>query len=377
MPKSIRRGRSPRLNALLRYSILDTAAEQAYDDITRIAAFITQSPIALISLVDRDRQWFKSRIGMAASETPREMSFCSHAIEKPSSLFVIPDALADERFSENPLVTGNPKIRFYCGAPLVTAENHALGTLCVIDNVPRQLTNEQTEMLQALSRQVMVLLELRLYSENLFNATENQRALLTQMESYQRELTSAYGELKQENLTDGLTGVGTRAAFDARLEQEIQQSTRFESKLSLLLIDVDNFKDLNDSFGHAAGDAALKLIAQALGCLRLGDFLFRFGGDEFAVIAPTTDREGAEELGKRLRKAVAYLAYPNRSVTISVGVATAIAGSASSLFAEADRALYAAKRKGANCVVHSKDLRDAVALEAANVSFLNPLARTG
>jgi anti-sigma regulatory factor (Ser/Thr protein kinase) len=149
-----------RLSDLRRYKILDTDPEQGFDDLTLLASHICQSPIALITFIDAERQWFKSKVGVSIAETPREVSFCSRAIEQ-SDLFIVPDTIKDERFKSNPFVVSEPRIRFYAGAPFRSANGHALGTLCVLDCVPRQLTEEQREALRALSRQVHAQLELR------------------------------------------------------------------------------------------------------------------------------------------------------------------------------------------------------------------------
>ncbi len=149
-----------RLVALRRYEILDTPPERAFDDLTLLAAQICQTPIAMVSLVDSDRQWFKSRIGVETRETPRDIAFCAHAIAGRETL-IVPDTFQDERFAGNPLVVDEPQIRFYAGALLRVAEGHALGALCVIDRVPRQLTDDQAPALEALARQVVAQLELR------------------------------------------------------------------------------------------------------------------------------------------------------------------------------------------------------------------------
>ena len=150
-----------RLAALQLYQILDSGEEQVYDDLTKIAAYIADTPMALISIVDRDRQWFKSRIGIDVPETKREYSFCSHAIQSPRLPFLVRDAKRDDRFASNPLVTGAPNIRFYFGAPLLMNDKNALGSLCVLDTKPRELSLKQIEALTALSRQVVLMLEIR------------------------------------------------------------------------------------------------------------------------------------------------------------------------------------------------------------------------
>jgi len=160
MEVSVTSSEADRLNALRRYNVLDTAPETALDEISRLAARICGTPIALISLIDNTRQWFKSRVGWEALELSCDISFCAHTIQQ-TGLFVIQDVLTDERFATNPLVMSAPNIRFYAGMPLITSEGYTLGTLCVMDRVPRELNFEQEEALQVLSRQVVAQLELK------------------------------------------------------------------------------------------------------------------------------------------------------------------------------------------------------------------------
>ena len=165
-----------RVAALKEYHILDTGTEQSYDDITALAAHICRVPIAMISLVDEVRQWFKSRLGVEQQQTPREVAFCAHAILK-NGPFIVRDAAKDRRFADSALVTGEPHIRFYAGIPLINPEGLALGTLCVVDHQPRRLSVAQQKALQALSRQVMALLELRRISTHLADALDHVKTL--------------------------------------------------------------------------------------------------------------------------------------------------------------------------------------------------------
>ncbi len=165
-----------RLDALIRYQILDTPAEQAYDDFAFLASTICQTPIALMSFVDGDRQWFKARLGIDATETPREQAFCAHTI-LGGDVLVVEDATRDERFAGNALVTGDPRIRFYAGAPLIDQRGNALGSICVIDSRPRTITAEQNQALMALARQVMSLLESRRTSAELASALTDLKTL--------------------------------------------------------------------------------------------------------------------------------------------------------------------------------------------------------
>lgn len=178
-----------RLKILKKYSILDTLPEEDYDAITKIASSICETPIALVSIIDEDRQWFKAKVGLEAKETPRDYAFCAHAILNPEEIFEVADATKDERFFDNPLTTENPNVIFYAGAPLTLSDGNSLGTLCVIDNKPRELTNDQRKSLRLLANQVVNLLELRKKNDELTKANKAVTKLNESLNSFAYRLT--------------------------------------------------------------------------------------------------------------------------------------------------------------------------------------------
>jgi len=185
-----------RLKVLWQYSVLDTMPEEIFDDLTELAARICEAPVAMITLVDEDRQWFKAKVGVSINETSRDISFCAHAITQPG-LFIVPDATRDERFAKNPLVKSDPKVRFYAGAPLVSPDGYALGTLCVIDKVPRELRPEQKQALRILARHVVTQLELRRRSGELANARQERDRIQKDLKEARAELVKVRRELRQ------------------------------------------------------------------------------------------------------------------------------------------------------------------------------------
>lgn len=202
-----------RLEALQRYGILDTAAEPDFDAITTLLSAICETPIALVSLVDRERQWFKSKVGLAAGETHRDLAFCAHAILQ-DEVMVVPDVTRDPRFADNPLVLEDPRIRFYAGAPLITPDNFAIGTLCAIDVKPRELTPNQRMALKTLSRHVVDLLELRL-------RLQQTRDLNQALEQANAQRTRFFANMNHEMRTPLSAILG----FSRRLQKRIEKDT--------------------------------------------------------------------------------------------------------------------------------------------------------
>lgn len=196
MPAPKPKNDQQRLKVLWQYDVLDTVPEEVFDDLTDLAAHICAAPIALISLIDEDRQWFKSKVGVTLQETSRDISFCAHAITS-DGLFIVPDATKDQRFKRNPLVTGEPKIRFYAGAPLVTPDGHALGTLCVLDKSPRRLTTDQQQALRVLAHHVMTQLELRRHARELAGAREDTHQTKVELQRARAEIARLRAQVER------------------------------------------------------------------------------------------------------------------------------------------------------------------------------------
>lgn len=197
MKAPLPKNEAKRLNVLWQYDVLDTVPEEVFDDLTDLAAHICEAPIALISLVDENRQWFKSRVGTSLKETNRDISFCAHAILQ-NGLFVISDATKDPRFRDNPSVTGPPKIRFYAGVPLKSADGFALGTLCVVDKKPRKLRAEQKRALVILARHVETQLELRRHAKELAEVRRRDDQQRAELARAQAEIVKLQGRLVRQ-----------------------------------------------------------------------------------------------------------------------------------------------------------------------------------
>jgi diguanylate cyclase (GGDEF)-like protein len=318
-----------RLSELKRYEIMDTGPEENFDRLVKLASFICATPTSLMSLLDESRQWFKAKIGFEADEVPRSIAFCAHAIASYDDIMVVEDATQDARFADNPLVTGEPHIRFYAGAPMCNKAGARLGTICVIDGNPRKLTAVQRSLLTDLAAIAVDEMELRVKIRQLIATSQ----------------------------IDEMTGAHNRAYFTERAESEQARAIRYRRPLGLLFFDIDHFKRVNDTWGHAAGDATLSSVVQvAKATLRSQDVLARMGGEEFAALLPETDLEGAARIAERLRADVEKLIQRHDdasiAVTISIGVTlvdpeTEIAES----LERADKALYQAKHEGRNNVV--------------------------
>lgn len=442
-----------RLAELKKYNILDTEPEAVFDNMVHLANYICETPIAAISLVDENRQWFKAIEGLKVTQTLRDVAFCAHAILQDEP-FVIENALEDERFFDNPLVTDGPKIRFYASVPLITQEGMHLGTLCVVDTKSRKIKEEQISAIKTLAQSVMAHIELRLShkkirkyvdelqlsatifetaSENIVVTDANNcfitvNPAFTKTTGYSLEdvigktpkilksgkqnsefYSKMWKELTKDGQWDGelsnkrkngeiyiewlsiraiynhdgtirmyvatfsditekkradeiiwkqanydlLTNLPNRRLFDDRLKHEIKIANRSKKLLALLFIDLDLFKEVNDTFGHEIGDKLLIKVTKRINeTLRATDTVARMGGDEFAAILPQMENE--KDISKVAKLIIKKLATPfdlnGKIVSISASIGIAIYPKDSILAKEllqySDKAMYDAKKSG-------------------------------
>lgn len=467
--------------ALWTRQLLDSRPEQECEELVELAASICGVSLGLVTLLDERHQWYRGSELLLCGETPREAALCVHAVRQDHAL-VVKDALMDARFGANPLITSEPAIRFYAGVALYREDGELIGTLSMIDMLPRILTAEQVHALEVLGRQISLRLESLIQrrmveqamvekeaataglraSEELFRAFMNASPFLSyikdaagrllfynrafahrfgvseyawlgrtdeqlwsrrltntvrthdlevmaggrmveteehirnpdgtisslrsfkfpchdsmgnvllagvavdiseeaahkaELERYHRELEEANDQLRKLAVTDELTGLRNRRSFEERLVMEFSLARRRRRQLSVLLLDVDNFKMINDRWGHAAGDEVLRRLGAILRTtVRLPDLPARYGGEEFVVLLPESGEESGMGLARRLMVRVAAEEWENEPVTISIGMAAIneSLGSGFQLVELADEALYAAKRAGKNRVmIHS------------------------
>jgi diguanylate cyclase (GGDEF)-like protein len=315
---------SLRLRAVHSYDILDTLPEVDFDTLTRVAAHAFNAPAAVIGLMDTDRLWFKSQLGLGVQQLDRQIAFCAHAVMRPDELFIVEDLQSDSRFQSNPLVSQAPHLRFYAGAPLVDRHGYALGTIAVVDTQPRKFTDAQRTLLRDLSLLVLIALD-------------------------NRQRMNLLGHLA---MTDYLTGLANRAQFERTLNSELAHSRRTGEPFTVLYMDLDNFKQINDTLGHAAGDEVLCEAATRMKSLvRTEDILARLSGDEFGILMRQSLEDPPESLSRRIVDVVAKPIKLSTGTSVNIGISIGFAtysdsiDSMAELLAKADHALYEVKRK--------------------------------
>lgn len=306
---------STRIQVLQGLNLLDSAPEERFDRLTRLAKRLFNVPIALVTLVDKDRQWFKSCVGLNATETPRSVSFCGHAILK-NELLLVPDATQDERFHDNPLVIGEPNIRFYAGYPLTVPNGNKMGTLCLIDTKPRELDDEERGLLRDLA------------------GMAEQELMAVQMASM-----------------DELTLLSNRRGFKMLAQHALDACSRMEKPATLLFFDLNDFKQINDLYGHAEGDSALKTFADVLRiAFRESDVVGRLGGDEFVALLTGSSHIETMAIMGRLkeileeRNATLHRGYAIRFSVGQIEFDALRHQTVDRLLADADEAMYAHKQ---------------------------------
>ncbi|PJZ70887.1 hypothetical protein CH373_06380 [Leptospira perolatii] len=325
-----------RLQSLNGLQQLYGPAEERFDRITRLASRLFNVPIAIVSLIDSDRDWFKSVHGFALNETPRQDSFCGHAIMNEETL-VVPDALQDERFDDNPLVTGSPNVRFYAGHPIHSPDGYRIGTFCLVDHKPRHLDSGEKQALRDLAAIV-----------------ENELQLF-RLSKAQFDLFQELDDTRRRALIDQLTQIWNKHAILDILRREVEASKEQGQPLGLILLDLDHFKAINDTYGHPIGDSVIRYSAGILrSAVRSQDALGRYGGEEFIIVLPGSNSESTLKIAERIHKSfessVIHTPAVTLTVTASLGAVQYISKNQAieEFLQAADEAMYHSKRNGRN-----------------------------
>jgi diguanylate cyclase (GGDEF)-like protein len=336
-----------RMDALEKLNIVDTPMQENFERITRITKNLFDVPIAAFTLVDGDRQWFKSIQGLDVCETPREVSFCGHVINQ-DDIMIINDALLDPRFADNPLVTGPPFIRFYAGYPVRATNNLKMGSLCIIDTKPRNYTQADLSQLKDMAK----------LAEGEINAHQNQ--------NIQKQLMSELARAKRQALVDGLTRLWNRAGIEAIIKKQETESLQKQENFGIALIDIDNFKAVNDTYGHNTGDTILRAVAKRLlSSYRLSDSVGRWGGEEFLVVFNSGDPKNFYEIADQARINISSTPIEIDDLEITITITTGLSYTdwknpteILGLISKADEALYEGKLTGKNVVKISIDVKE-------------------
>jgi diguanylate cyclase (GGDEF)-like protein len=324
-----------RLASVRKLNILDTPLEEKYERLTRMACRMLGVPIAAFTLIDDKRQWFKSIQGLKDSETDIQLSFCAH-VAADNKMLLVPDAKTDERFRDHPSVTGGPNIGFYAGCPVHAPDGQAIGSLCAIDNVPREFDADQLQALQDLAP----ILENEIKMSAL---TKVQFDLLNELDAAQRLA-----------LIDPMTRLWNRAGMTEIINREWAKALRNKTTLTFVMCDIDHFKKVNDTYGHPVGDEVIQTVGKRLlSALRTEDAIGRMGGEEFLLLMPDCRigqvRQTVERIREHIISQPIQTAARPLDITISYGVATYTPDgslTAEEIIKKADDALYVAKKSG-------------------------------
>ncbi len=326
-----------RLESLLALNQLDTPGEERFDRITRMAQRLLKMPIVLVSLVDAKRVWFKSNQGVDASEISRAVSFCGYAILQ-EEMMIVPDATKDHRFADNIMVTGPPFIRFFAGQPIKSPQNFNVGTFCLIDTKPREISEEDIFNIKDLAYWV----EKELISERLGLA--------------QRELIQQLNNAERKALLDPLTRLWNRDGITQVLKKQINFSKKTEKIFAIAILDIDYFKKINDTYGHPAGDKVLAEVSRRIRrASRDTDAVGRMGGEEFIIVMPDVDSKLAGEVCARILGQFQehYFNVGTVRIPIQASIGCCLCGKdngwdETEAIKKADKALYQAKANGRN-----------------------------